>query len=243
MLKAADGNIYVAGQFKNVNGVAGGYLVKLNPVTGEGVTAFNATPNGWSTTSTSTAACCSPSGTFTKIRNLVRTNFAMLNAIDRPGGRGRRAVHRRGHRHHPGHAPRRQPDGAHLVVIGNFTQVGGQYRPNIARLDVSGTAATVSSWFTDGFRRGLCSSGYDTFIRDVDFSPDGSYFAIAATGAYFGSDKLCDTASRWETSATGPLAHLGGAHRRRHPHGRRHHRRGHLRGRAPALGNNDPAER
>ena len=42
------------------------------------------------------------------------------------------------------------PDGAHLVVIGNFTQVGGQYRPNIARLDVSGTAATVSSWFTDG---------------------------------------------------------------------------------------------
>ena len=75
---------------------------------------------------------CSPGGTFTKIRNLVRTNFAMLNATTGQAVGRRRAVHRGGHRHHPGHAPRRQPDGTHLVVIGNFTQVGGQYRPNIA---------------------------------------------------------------------------------------------------------------
>ena len=50
------------------------------------------------------------------------------------------------------------PDGTSSIVIGNFTQVGGQYRPNIARLDISGTTATVSSWFTDGFRQGICSS-------------------------------------------------------------------------------------
>src|SRR3954471_10960264 len=46
LLKAADGNVYVSGQFRNVNGVSGGFLVKLNPVTGAKVTSFNAAPNG-----------------------------------------------------------------------------------------------------------------------------------------------------------------------------------------------------
>ena len=40
MLKAADGNIYVAGQFKNVNGRPAA-TSKLNPVTGQKVTALN----------------------------------------------------------------------------------------------------------------------------------------------------------------------------------------------------------
>ena len=108
MLKAADGNIYVAGQFKNVNGVAGGYLVKLNPVTGQKVTALNATPNVMVYDLHLHGGVLFAGGTFTKIRNLVRTNRD-AQRHDRPGGRGRRALHRRGHRHHPGHAPRRQP--------------------------------------------------------------------------------------------------------------------------------------
>ena len=39
-------------------------------------------------------------------------------------------------------------------------------------------------------------------MRDVDFSPDGSYFVIVTTGGpNFGT--LCDTAARWETNAQG----------------------------------------
>ena len=46
------------------------------------------------------------------------------------------------------------PDGTALIAIGNFTQVGGQYRPNVVQLDLAGTTATVSPWFTDGYRYG-----------------------------------------------------------------------------------------
>ena len=46
LLRAADGKVYVSGQFRNVNGVAGGFLVKLDPVTGARDTSFNAAPTG-----------------------------------------------------------------------------------------------------------------------------------------------------------------------------------------------------
>src|SRR5215213_11169128 len=39
-------------------------------------------------------------------------------------------------------------------------------------------------------------------MRDVDVSPDGSYFVIGTTGAYR-AGSLCDAASRWELGATG----------------------------------------
>jgi hypothetical protein len=39
-------------------------------------------------------------------------------------------------------------------------------------------------------------------MRAVDFSPSGDYFVIVSTGAY-SAGTLCDTASRWESNATG----------------------------------------
>jgi hypothetical protein len=47
---------------------------------------------------------------------------------------------------------------------------------------------------------------FDTFTRDVDFSPDGTYFVVTTTGAFAGgaaSGTMCDTSSRWETASTG----------------------------------------
>ncbi len=44
-------------------------------------------------------------------------------------------------------------------------------------------------------------------MQDVDFSPDGTYFVIAATGGsgtnIDGTRSLCDSATRWETNSTG----------------------------------------
>jgi hypothetical protein len=40
-------------------------------------------------------------------------------------------------------------------------------------------------------------------MRDVDVSPDGSYFVVVTTGAYR-AGSLCDAAARWETAVTGP---------------------------------------
>jgi hypothetical protein len=99
-------------------------------------------------------------------------------------------------------------DGSRLVAIGNFSDVGGQTRSQVAMLDTGGNAATVAPWSTDRFDRAhnACADVFKTFTRDVDFSPDGSWFAVSATGAYAGgagSDTMCDTVSRWETDSTG----------------------------------------
>jgi hypothetical protein len=205
LLKAADGNIYVSGQFRNVNGVAGGFLVKLDPVTGAKVASFNAAPNGMVYDLHLKDGTLYAGGTFSKMRQVVRTNFAMLNATtgqslgaDLPftaAATGTTRVMRLDV----------TPDGTTLVALGNFTNVGGQTRQNIAKLDVDGTNATVSSWFTDLYRYGLCSSGYDTYVRDVDFSPDGSFFGVVTTGAYGTPPRLCDSSARWETASTGTV--------------------------------------
>src|SRR5207248_11641740 len=87
-----------------------------------------------------------------------------------------------------------------------FLQADGLDRAQIAMLDLTTTPVSVSSWETDRFKP-ACSTHFDTYIRGVDFSPDGSYFVVADTGAWFGGPNagvLCDSASRWETNATGP---------------------------------------
>ncbi|MGH8975039.1 MAG: hypothetical protein ACRD0C_17785, partial [Acidimicrobiia bacterium] len=52
----------------------------------------------------------------------------------------------------------------------------------------------------DGF---WCRTETETFLRDVDFSPDGRYFVVVTTGWSTDRGPLCDAASRWETSARG----------------------------------------
>ena len=101
------------------------------------------------------------------------------------------------------------PDGSRLVAVGNFSTVGGLPRSQIAVLDTSSsTATTVAAWSTTRYDadHNNCSSSFDTFTRDVDFSPNGSYFVVSTTGAYAGgagSGTMCDTTSRWETASTG----------------------------------------
>ncbi len=102
------------------------------------------------------------------------------------------------------------PDGSKLVAIGNFNTVGGQSRLQIALLDIGPSAATLANWSTTrfpGFAPGStttsnCSRSFDSYMRDVDFAPNGNFFVVVTTGAYR-ADRLCDTVSRWETNRTG----------------------------------------
>ena len=59
----------------------------------------------------------------------------------------------------------------------------------------------MADWSTDRFTP-MCSSTFDTYMRDVEFSPDGSNFVIGTTGAY-SAGTLCDTVSRWPAGVTG----------------------------------------
>ncbi|MCY7396606.1 MAG: malectin [Nocardioides sp.] len=99
-------------------------------------------------------------------------------------------------------------DGSRLAAVGNFATVGGQPRSQLAVLDTGGATAAPVPWSTNRYDRAhnSCAGVFDSFMRDVDFAPDGSYFAVSTTGAFAGgagSGTLCDTVSRWETNQTG----------------------------------------
>jgi hypothetical protein len=99
------------------------------------------------------------------------------------------------------------PDGSRLVALGNFSSVGGLVRSQIAMLDTGAVPATVAPWGTNRFdaAHNNCAPVFETFMRDVDFSPDGSYYVVTTTGAFAGgpgSGTMCDTSSRWETAGT-----------------------------------------
>ncbi|HEY8456743.1 MAG TPA: PKD domain-containing protein [Actinopolymorphaceae bacterium] len=95
------------------------------------------------------------------------------------------------------------PDGTRLVAIGDFVRVGGEPREQIAMLDIGGSKATVANWRTR-FYEATCSSSFPTYMRDVDISPDGSYFVVVTTGGYGGGPpKPCDTSARFQTGVSG----------------------------------------
>ena len=60
----------------------------------------------------------------------------------------------------------------------------------------------MSGWYTN-FYNVNCYSAFDTYVREVDFSPKGDYFVIVTTGRLTGNNLPCDTAARFNTAGTG----------------------------------------
>ncbi|WP_232828266.1 PKD domain-containing protein [Kribbella monticola] len=94
------------------------------------------------------------------------------------------------------------PDGSHLVGIGNFDTISAVKHHQIFMLNLTGATAAVENWQTD-FYNTACSRSFETYMRDLDFSPDGSYFVVSTTGAYGGAGIACDSTARFNTGARG----------------------------------------
>jgi hypothetical protein len=102
------------------------------------------------------------------------------------------------------------PAGNRLIAIGNFTTAAGLARDQIALVDLAPSSVTVdTSWATAAYTDECIGKAFDTYMRDVQFSPDGTYFAVVATGGAAGSKNSdgtqtsCDTTARYETSGSG----------------------------------------
>jgi hypothetical protein len=93
------------------------------------------------------------------------------------------------------------PDGSRMVAIGNWTYVAGLQRDQIVMLNLATSPISVTDWATTRYQQ-QCAKVFDTYMRDVDISPDGSYFVVGTTGA-FRAGSLCDAAARWERGASG----------------------------------------
>jgi hypothetical protein len=201
---APDGNVFVGGAFSTVNGENVRRLVKLNALTGARVNQFRSSPDDPVIDLEVNGNTLYVAGRFLQIKQTPRS---LLAAVDATNGDPRQDFDL------PVTDPRRptdppwitdiavSPDGTKLVVLGNFTKIAGLTRWQAGIIDLTSTPASVADWSTDRFTP-MCSPTFDTYMRDVEFSPDGSYFAIGTTGAY-SANTLCDTVSRWSTAATG----------------------------------------
>jgi Domain of unknown function (DUF5122) beta-propeller len=205
---ASDGtSLWIGGTFTSVNGVARRAVAKLNPTTGAVDTAFNANlASGKVTELALVGGRLLAGGTFPgKLRavnpatgaNTGYLNLSISGSVADNAGPVevyRFAVN---------------PAGTRLVAVGNFTSVAGQTRDRAFMLDLGATSGTLNPWYYAPLQN-LCRAGsLPDYMRDVDFSPDGSWFAFVSTGFIpqsggVGRD-LCDAAARFETNIAAPV--------------------------------------
>ncbi len=100
------------------------------------------------------------------------------------------------------------PANTRLMVVGNFTSVNGMARSQIAQFDISGAAYALSTWSTNLFTSS-CSSKFETYMTDVEYSPNGQFFAVSTSGAWGGMSSAtggngCDLVARFDSSSTAP---------------------------------------
>ena len=152
---APDGNLLVGGYFNAVNGdTTVKKLVKLNPTTGQRITAFSANANGqvWDIKVSGTRLFVG--GRFTMIKNVARDRLAAVNTTT--GAVDPNVSFSITEPHTSDSVPwvysmDVSPDGSDLVIIGNFMKVNNQPRPQAALLDVSTTPASLANWQTDRY--------------------------------------------------------------------------------------------
>jgi hypothetical protein len=197
-----DGTVYVGGGFRTVNGVRQRGVTQLRLDSGDRVPGFRATTS-WGTVLTLASAgrWLYLGGTFTAVNGARR---AALARVDATSGAvddfdARLALDR-------GRVSVRElalaPDGRRLVAIGGFSQSLGRRRPQLAMYDTGGSDVRLAHWYTDAYER-PCAPAFLTYVRGVDFAPDGSYFVVVTTGGRTHPDELCDTAARFEATGIG----------------------------------------
>ena len=237
VLPHPDGDkVWVAGAFSRVNGDHHSRLVLLDVATGQAVESFD--PPAISAVVTSMKLSRGRlfiGGDFATVGGRARRAMASLDATTGALTNAMKSVISgtlMANRGSPSiKAFDVSPNGNRLVAIGNFTEVDGEARSQLAIWNTAKSTAVLKNWATKRFRD-VCSPIFPTYMRDIDISPDGTFFVVVTTGSYR-SGRLCDTASRWalggkglqrlptwvnytggdtltSVEVTGPMAYIGG---------------------------------
>lgn len=195
------GSLYIGGGFSTVNGQAKSSLVKLNVATGMLDPTFK-----WSGGLVKDLQYANGklyvAGTFAKRLVAIdpttgadtgQVNLAITGTLSGQATRVDRIA--------------LNPAGTDLVAIGDFTSVNGASRRTSFRLAL-GPTTTLQTWHPARFDV-ACATSIPYFLRDVEWSPDGSYFVIVSSGGPAGgypATGFCDVAGRWEASSSGSTA-------------------------------------
>lgn len=200
---APDGeSIYIGGRFNNASGTRSKSVARLDAETGDPVGSFDVAPlNGFVWDIALVGDRLLIGGKFTNVGGNDRTALASLDAAS--GAFDPYLNLNIGGNHNGGTTGIRtmaaRPDGGQLVVGGNFSSVNGQSRPQLAVIDLAATPA-LTGWSTV-LTTYTCDDAFNTYMRDLDYSPDGDYFVLATSGGAR-RNTLCDTVSRWESDLT-----------------------------------------
>lgn len=211
---APDGSsLIIGGRFKTVNGTAQRSLAMLS-ADGARVSSFKAKTTGIVNKILVRGSTLAAGGRFNKANGAARLNLAFFDAATGALD-GTHLPVTEGRTKSNGKVPKPRviemdadASGSRLVILGNFRQVAGQLRQQIAMVDLG--SRSLAPWSTARFRNGPsgsseaypCYQKFDTQMRDVEFSPTGGFFVVVTTGGApdRNASSLCDTATRWETS-------------------------------------------
>lgn len=204
--------VYVGGSFKHANGTTT-RIASINVATGEltaGFTApvFNGVISDMQLGGTPQRLFVG--GTFTTVAGQPRGGLATLNPTT--GGFDPYLAIPLTENHNYGQVAGSvkgqvgaenvalNPAGNRLIVDGNFRKAGTFSRDQIVSITLGPTAAVQTNWNTNFYTRPCKYQAFDSYVRDVSWAPDGSYFVVATTG---GGQAPCDTASRFNAATTG----------------------------------------
>ena len=200
---APDGlSVFAGGRFTKINGAAQKSLAKLRLSDGVRITTFKGKTNARVKDMAVSGGRLYIGGTFSTVDGTARTALAALDPTTGALGSDVNLAFT-GPRTGTVNIDRFDisPDGTKLIAIGNWTYVAGLQRDQIVMVNLASNPVTVAGWATTRFQQ-QCAKVFDTYMRDIDISPDGGYFVVVTTGAYH-AGSLCDSSSRWETGATG----------------------------------------
>lgn len=205
ILPTGDGaTVWIVGGFSSLNGQTVRSIAKINATTGQRVASFNPPAFGGRIHDLVLRnGRLIVTGRFLTVAD---TSHTLLAALDPVSGALVPSVEmtfsdpRRGGSLTV-YASDVTPDGSRLIVTGNFTRINGSTRYQIAMIDLTTSPPSLANWSTNRYGDG-CSQSNDTYMRDVEVSPDGGYFVVVTTGAH-SSIYQCDTAARWDVDSTG----------------------------------------
>ena len=213
LLPAGNGQLYVGGRFTKMNGVTRSHVALVDGTTGARINVFKPSKTNSAVFDLRLRGSqLIVAGSFSTVGGVARPGLVSLDAttgvandyltaqVSGTGwGKGITTVRKIDI----------TPAGDRLVAMGNFNAVDGMTRLQIAMFDLNDSHGTLANWNTTRFQAtgttagtSRCAKAFDSYMRDIDFSPDGSFFVVVTTGAYR-AGTLCDSVSRWETYASG----------------------------------------
>ncbi|MGN6301187.1 MAG: hypothetical protein ACTHN8_08880 [Angustibacter sp.] len=209
-------NAYIGGQFSTVNGVTARNIAKVNTQTGQVDTTFARSASAQVSTLLGVNGHLLVGGYFQKINGSARPYMASLDPVT---GRddGYVALPISGNYVFPG--VRSNPtrvynfeisnSGDRLLVMGDFTSVGGQHREQIFMLALGATGVSVTGWTSNEFY-GACATVEPFYLQAAAWSPDDSAVYVATTGykpynlpaGSYPRSGLCDAAAAFPATET-----------------------------------------